>query len=121
MEAALLPLCTDKAWGGLHSCHSDVNTFLAKAALGLKLLAISRLDRSEQGGPGSTQCLCSGRVIAAVSGPGRLLGIRFLTVLALVQDLPAFYLVEEYTGMLMTGEELDCHVSHSQDGIGGAS
>lgn len=38
----------------------------------------------------------------------------------IAQDLAQFQLVEEYSGMLMTGSEIDAHNSHaSRDGIGG--
>ncbi len=37
-----------------------------------------------------------------------------------MQDLEAFQVIEEYTGMLMTGEEINCHNTHaSNSGIGG--
>lgn len=39
-----------------------------------------------------------------------------------LQALPKFQLVEEYSGMLMTGAEIDSHNSHaSRDGIAGAA
>ena len=45
---------------------------------------------------------------------------KTLAAAMFVQNLPKFHLVEEYSGMLMTGPELDCHNSHaSRDGIVG--
>ena len=45
---------------------------------------------------------------------------KTLATAMFVQNLPKFHLVEEYSGMLMTGTEMDCHNSYaSRDGIAG--
>lgn len=47
--------------------------------------------------------------------------LSLMVAMLFMQALPKFQLVEENTGVLMTGPELDCHISHaSRDGIGGS-